>query len=361
MFTILLEKDRKMFAASPIPSSSFDFLDASLLTLEQEELNMSVLQRQIKACYKDWCLAGKPKTLDTFFPELLLGLDNNEALIYSKYAMIGRKILLSIVRRAFSQSDDIPINHFLVFVDNGYECSENFCMDLVLSMFRNAELVTPNLLHDIGLYHAENVAFFADIENILQMTDNQISKAVQDKLFVMDSCFTAEYLNGHPAKYMKRLLKFICKSKDHQKRATKLQMQQVHRAFYFIGATWEKNFIETFKDAVISSQLKETPIPLLVDLTKDCRFERAKIGPHKLLNTSNMTKKVRHIFGEAYARVVLGQDIPASSYVSFKGDLIDFADVLVSVGGTKVENWNITKNENPTDLPLLDVANFWQV
>lgn len=347
-----------MFASSPIPTSSFDFLDANLLTLEQEDLNMSVLHNQIKTCYKDWCNSGKPRILDSYFPELLLGLNDKTDLTYSKYAMIGRKIILSLVRRAFSQSDDIPINHFLVFVDNGYECSENFCMDLILSMFKNAELVPPPLLHDIGLYHAENVAFFADIENILQMTDNQISKAVQDKLFVMDSCFTAEYLNGHPAKHMKRLLKFICKSKDSQKRSTRLQIQQVHRAFYFVAATWEKNFMETFKEAVVSSQIKETPIPLIVDLTKDCRFERSNVGPHKLLNTSNMTKKVRHIFGEAYSRVILGQDIPASSYVSFKGDLIDFGDVLTAVGGTKVENWNISKNENPTDLPLLDVANI---
>ncbi len=317
----------------------------TLVSLEKESFNQVLVRKQIELSYQEWVQQDTPSVLDYFLPKLVLGLSEKHPK-YETYGLIGRKLMLTLVRKIFSPNLETPTNHFLVLLTEDFEYVNNFYEDLVLGLFKDNTECSLNLIREMSTEFSELFVWKEQVQNILKIKARKTIKASKHKMFVVDDDFNTESFRL-PRKRLKTFKDFLNTTKDWYRNFTQISIQRQIRSFYFVGISKEKNLISNLKKLIKEEKLNQIQTPLVIDFSQDC-LKPKKICQNKLiLDTQELFNAAKYIFGEAYARVVLGRHIPTTSFFGINNKHLALTQARVFVDDTFVENWNLTKYENP--------------
>jgi hypothetical protein len=317
----------------------------TLLSLDKESLNQALIRKQIQLGYQEWLKQGTPPTLDDFLPKLVLGL-NEKHPKYATYSLIGRKLILTLVRKIFNPDLETPTNHFLILLTEDFEIVGNFCEDLILGLFKDVDEYPTDIVRDLSTHFSDRFVWREQVPNLLKIKARKTMKASKNKIFVVDEDFNTESFRL-PRRRLKTFKDFLNTTKDWYRNFTQISIHRQIRSFYFVGVSKEKKLIPNLKQLIKEEKLTHIQTPLVIDFSQDCLIPKKVFQNRLLLDTKDMFNLSRHIFGEAYARVILGKNIPTSSFFGLNNKHIALHQARVLVDDLLVENWNLTKYENP--------------
>jgi len=323
----------------------FEEKTPTLLCLEREQLNQALIRKQIELGYQEWLQQGTQPILDQFLPKLVLGLNEGHPK-YSMYSLIGKKLLLTLVRKIFSPNLETPTNHFLILLTEDFEIVSNFYEDLILGLFKDLSEYPTDIVRDLSTHFSDRFVWKEQVPNLLKIKARKTMKESKNKVFVVDEDFNTDAFRL-PRRRLKTFNDFLNTTKDWYRNFTQISIQRQVRSFYFVGISKEKKLIQNLKQLIKEEKLNHIQTPLVIDFSQDCLIPKKVFRNQLLLNTSDMFNLSRQIFGEAYARVVLGKNIPTASFFGLKNKHIALHQARVLVDDVLVENWNLTKYENP--------------
>ena len=311
-------------------------------------------EEQIKKCYDVWVSNGKPKLLDTFMPSIVLGL-NNEHYKFKEYGFIGRKVILSMVRRCFTRNDSVKTNHFLVFKNSGLERIDHFFTTLLQGVFNNNHPFDISYIQNKAKGEVGDLVLYEEFLNTQLWSDNKLSSMLSDRMFVVDPRFNTEELAYRKPNRLRDFRNFLFNSKDLKRDTKGISMSYTNRSFYFVGITWEKNFLSDYQRMFRDAKVANMAYPLIIDLMSHNMRDKVEFCGKRYINLQSLYNNIQNIVGEAYSRVIRGEDIPMESFFSVKGIRLKDYEALAYCEGHYVENWNVVQKDNSIDIPIFDL------
>jgi len=312
------------------------------------------LEEGIVDCHRKWVANGKPRILDSFMPSLVLGLKSNHSRCH-EYGFIGRKVILSTIRRVFTRNDSCKINHFLLFKNHGLERIDHFFSTIISGIIKPQEAFDISYIQGTAKRDIGDLVLYDDFLNTLVWSENKLVHTLNDRMFFVDARFNTEELAYRKPTRLKDFRNFIFKSKDLKRDTKGISMHYTNRSFYYAGITWEKNFMASYRKMFDDAKSPNMAYPLMIDLMSHCNQAKVEYQSRKYISLDLLYRRVQDIIGEAYARVILGEDIPASSHTSLNGDALKDYEALAYFDGHYVENWNVVQKDNTLDIPIFEL------
>jgi hypothetical protein len=311
-------------------------------------------EEQIVSCYNIWKANGQPKLLDSFMPQMVLGLKPNHSK-FKEYGFIGRKMLLSMVRRYFTRNDSVKINHFLLFKNNGLERIDHFFTTLLYGMLNSNQSFNINHIQGVAKGTIGDLVLYEDFLNTQLWSENKQASMLADRMLVVDCRFNTEDLAYRKPTRLKDFRNFLFNSKDLKRDTKSISMHYTNRSFYFAGVTWERNFLDSYRKMFNDAKVANMAYPLIIDLMLYNEQEKLEYQGRKYINLQSLYQNVPNIIGEAYARAVLGEDIPKLAFTSLNGQELKDYEALAYFDGHYVENWNVVQKDNTNGIPIFEL------
>ncbi len=314
----------------------------------------SQLEDGIKRCYHVWVNNGKPRVLDSYMSDLVVKLPSNHAK-YKEYGFIGRKVMLSAIRRMFTRNDSAKINHFLLIKNNGLERIDHLFTTLVKGIIDTPATFDINTIQEKSKHQVGDIVLYEEFLNTLLWSDNKLSDMLHDRMFVVDTRFNTEDLSYRKPTRLKDFRNFLFNSKDLKRESKGIGMHYSNRSFYYVGVTWEKRFIDSYRKMFNDAKVANMAYPLVIDLMSYEFQTKVEYMGKKYIDLQFFYENVQNIVGEAYARVILGEDIPKESFTAMNKTPLKDYEALAYFDGKYVENWNVVEKDNTLGIPIFEL------